>query len=187
MHAGSLQIRRLTSSGGTCTACRTHPLGNINQFHSVLSDPEVLDLTRHETTCFRPRPPCGRSGSRQNTSRDPRRPQDGWTGCRVPLQILSTGSGIHPLRHSENLHGLYPSHGLPAFAFALHGRQRWRPCTTCWIAKMQPDWTPLDFNASPAAQSRRIRRCQNGPRPRRPVRAPRSLSVRIAHRQYAPG
>jgi hypothetical protein len=32
------------------------------------------------------------------------------------LQILSAGSGIHPLRHCENPYGLYPYRGLPAFA-----------------------------------------------------------------------
>ena len=42
----------------------------------------------------------------------------------MPLQIFSAGSGIHPLRHCENPHGPYPCRGLPAFAFALHGRQR---------------------------------------------------------------
>ena len=40
----------------------------------------------------------------------------GWTGCRMPLQILSAGSGIHPLRHYDNPYGLYPYRGLPAFA-----------------------------------------------------------------------
>ena len=48
MHAGSLQIRRLTSSGGNCSASRAHPLGNNNQFHGVPSDSKVLNLTRHE-------------------------------------------------------------------------------------------------------------------------------------------
>lgn len=48
MHARSLQIRRFTSSGGIHTACRTHPLGNINQIHRVLSDPRVLRLIRLE-------------------------------------------------------------------------------------------------------------------------------------------
>ena len=49
MHAGSLQIRRLTSSGGNCTVDRAHPLGNINQFHRLLPVPKILNLTRHET------------------------------------------------------------------------------------------------------------------------------------------
>ena len=53
MHAGSLQIQRLTSSGGTYTVARAHPLGNINQFHRVLPDPEVLNLTRHEIAVSR--------------------------------------------------------------------------------------------------------------------------------------
>jgi hypothetical protein len=48
MHAGSLQIRRLTYSGGTRALTCPHPLGNIIQFHKLLSDPKDLSLTRHE-------------------------------------------------------------------------------------------------------------------------------------------
>ena len=35
MHAGLLQIRRLTSSGGNWTVACLHPLGNIIQFHEI--------------------------------------------------------------------------------------------------------------------------------------------------------
>jgi hypothetical protein len=47
-HAGSLQIRRLTSSGGNWAVTCLHPLGNIIQFHELLSDPKDPNLTRHE-------------------------------------------------------------------------------------------------------------------------------------------
>jgi hypothetical protein len=76
------------------------------------------------TNSFRPRPPCGRSGDSTKHQPSSTAPTNGWTGCRMPLQIFSAGSGIHPLRHCENPHGPYPCRGLPAFAFALHGRQR---------------------------------------------------------------
>ena len=49
MHAGSLRLWRLTSTGGTCTTTRTHPLCNISQFHNILADSKALGLTRHET------------------------------------------------------------------------------------------------------------------------------------------
>ena len=68
------------------------------------------------TTYFVPRPPCGRSGDSTTHQPSPTAPTNGWTGCRMPLQILSAGSGIHPLRHYDNPYGLYPSRGLPAFA-----------------------------------------------------------------------
>ena len=45
MHAGSLQIRRLTSSDGNWTVSWPHPLGNVIPFHRLLSDPRDLDLT----------------------------------------------------------------------------------------------------------------------------------------------
>ena len=45
---GHYRVVGSLSSGGIRTILRTHPLGNINQFHSLLSDPKVLDLTRHE-------------------------------------------------------------------------------------------------------------------------------------------
>ena len=45
MPAGSLQTRRLLSPGGNWAVARLHPLGNINQFHGFLSDPEVPSLT----------------------------------------------------------------------------------------------------------------------------------------------
>ena len=45
MHAGSLQIRRLTSSDGNWTVSWPHPLGNVIPFHKLLSDPRDLDLT----------------------------------------------------------------------------------------------------------------------------------------------
>ena len=48
MHAGSLQIRRLTYSGGIWAVSCPHPLGNTIQFHNLLSDPKDLGLTRHE-------------------------------------------------------------------------------------------------------------------------------------------
>ena len=44
---------RLTSSGGTCAAGRSHPLGNINQFHSSPVAPLILDFSRHKTTLSR--------------------------------------------------------------------------------------------------------------------------------------
>jgi hypothetical protein len=69
------------------------------------------------TTLFVPRPPCGRSGDSTKHQPSPTAPTNGWTGCRMPLQILSAGSGIqHPLRHYDNPYGLYPYRGLPAFA-----------------------------------------------------------------------
>jgi len=68
------------------------------------------------TTFFVPRPPCGRSGDSTTHQPSPTAPTNGWTGCRMPLQILSAGSGIHPLRHYDNPYGLYPYRGLPAFA-----------------------------------------------------------------------
>ncbi len=48
MHAGSLQIRRLTYSDGIWAVSCPHPLGNTIQFHNLLSDPKDLGLTRHE-------------------------------------------------------------------------------------------------------------------------------------------
>ncbi len=45
MHAGSLQAGGLFPPGGTWPVSRPHPLGNINQFYGVLSDPKVLGLT----------------------------------------------------------------------------------------------------------------------------------------------
>jgi len=69
------------------------------------------------TTLFVPRPPCGRSGDSTTHQPSPTAPTNGWTGCRMPLQILSAGSGIqHPLRHYDNPYGLYPCLGLPASA-----------------------------------------------------------------------
>jgi hypothetical protein len=69
------------------------------------------------TNWFRPRPPCGRSGDSTKHQPSPTAPTYGWTGCRMPLQILSAGSGIqHPLRHYDNPYGLYPCLGLPASA-----------------------------------------------------------------------
>ena len=69
------------------------------------------------TTLFVPRPPCGRSGDSTTHQPSPTAPTYGWTGCRMPLQILSAGSGIqHPLRHYDNPYGLYPCLGLPASA-----------------------------------------------------------------------
>ena len=69
------------------------------------------------TTLFVPRPPCGRSGDSTTHQPSPTAPTYGWTGYRMPLQILSAGSGIqHPLRHYDNPYGLYPCLGLPASA-----------------------------------------------------------------------
>ena len=48
MHAGSLQFRRLTFSGGNWAVACLHPLGSIIQFHKLPSDPKDLNLTRHE-------------------------------------------------------------------------------------------------------------------------------------------
>jgi hypothetical protein len=48
MHAGSLQIRWLTFSGENWAVSYPYSLGNIIQFHELLSDPKDLDLTRHE-------------------------------------------------------------------------------------------------------------------------------------------
>ena len=46
----------------------------------------------------------------------PTPPTNGWTPCRMPLQIFSAGSGKHSLRHCENPSGPYVYRGLPAFA-----------------------------------------------------------------------
>ena len=48
MLAGSLQLQRLTFTGGNCAVYSTHPLGNNIPFHGLLSDPRDLNLTRHE-------------------------------------------------------------------------------------------------------------------------------------------
>ena len=48
MHAGSLQIRRLTFSGENRAVSYPYSLGNIIQFHKLLFDPMDLNLTRHE-------------------------------------------------------------------------------------------------------------------------------------------
>jgi len=48
MHAGSLQIRWLTFSGENWAVSYPYSLGNIIQFHELLSDPMDLNLTRHE-------------------------------------------------------------------------------------------------------------------------------------------
>ena len=48
MHAGSLQIRWLTFSGENWAVSYPYSLGNIIQFHKLLSDPMDLNLTRHE-------------------------------------------------------------------------------------------------------------------------------------------
>ena len=48
MHAGSLQIRRLTFSGENRAVSYPYSLGNIIQFHKLLSDPMDLNLTRHD-------------------------------------------------------------------------------------------------------------------------------------------
>ena len=53
MHAGSLQSRRLTFSGGNWAVACPHPLGNIIQFHKLLFGPMDLNLTRHEEQFFR--------------------------------------------------------------------------------------------------------------------------------------
>ena len=55
MHAGSLQIRWLTFSGENWTVSYPYSLGNIIQFHELLSDPMDLDLTRHEEPLVRRR------------------------------------------------------------------------------------------------------------------------------------
>ncbi len=52
MHAGSLQFRRLTYSGGNRAVVCLHPLGSNIQFLKLLSDPKDLNLTRHENTLF---------------------------------------------------------------------------------------------------------------------------------------
>ena len=52
MHAGSLQFRRLAFTGGNWTIDCPHPLGNIIQFHELLSGPKDLSLTRHENALF---------------------------------------------------------------------------------------------------------------------------------------
>ena len=50
MHAGSLQFCWwLTSTDGTCAFSFTHPLGNNNQFHEILLNPKILDLSRHDS------------------------------------------------------------------------------------------------------------------------------------------
>ena len=63
-----------------------------------------------------------------------RTPTNGWTACRMPLQIFSAGSGKHtppPLRKSVRALRLPWTTGLRV---ALHGRQRW----LTRIARKQP-------------------------------------------------
>ncbi len=68
------------------------------------------------------------------TPAEPTAPTNGLTACRRPLKIFSAGSGIHPLRHSGNLHGLYAYRGLPALAsLSMAGSERegnWRAAET---------------------------------------------------------
>jgi len=64
---------------------------------------------------------------RDSTKRPPRPtpPTNGWTACRMPLQIFSAGSGKPtppPLRKSVRALHLPRTTGLRV---ALHGRQRW--------------------------------------------------------------
>ncbi len=48
----------------------------------------------------------------------------------MPLHMPYAGYwNLQPLRHFGHTPGLYAYRGLPAFAFALHGRQRWRLLT----------------------------------------------------------
>ena len=66
------------------------------------------------TFCAPVRPAVGAGLDKHTPSPTP--PTNGFTACRMSLQIFSAATGNTPLRHCENPPGLYAYRGLPALA-----------------------------------------------------------------------